>query len=128
MENIFRTRDQSEVLRYNYSGIDLYSGFPQYTYDSKGNLLTVENSDGYSFKRTCDSNGNELTCEDSDGDWYKKTYDSNGNQLTFEASNGYCSKSTYDSNGNKLTFEDSDGVKRSFDIKEYELFKTLTKL
>ena len=99
MKNIFRTRDQNEVLRYEYNGIALDSGFSQYTYDSNGNLLTYENSDGYSFKRTYDSMGNELMCEDSDGNWYKKTYDSNGNQLTFE---------------------DSNGVKRSFDIKEYE--------
>jgi YD repeat-containing protein len=105
MENIFGTterlelKDKNGVVRYRYNR-DV-----QYTYDSNGNELTFEDSDGYWCKSTYDSSGNRLTSEDSHGDW---------------------SKYTYDSSGNKLTFEDSYGTKRGFDTPEYTM-EELTK-
>jgi len=118
------------------------------TYDSKGNLLTYEDSDGFWTKSTYDSNRNQLTFEDSYGYWTKRTYDSNNNvltyensdvywskstydlwnQLTFEDSKGYWSKSTYDSDGNELTFEDSYGEKRGFDIPEFTMGQLVEKI
>jgi hypothetical protein len=73
MKNIFGTteelklKDKNGVLRYEY--IEDY----QYTYDSNGNQLTYEDSDGFWEKSTYDSNGNELTYEDSSG--YKRGFD-----------------------------------------------------
>ena len=105
MKNIFGTteelklKDKNGVLRYRYNR-DV-----QYTYDS---------------------NGNELTFEDSDGYWCKSTYDSSGNRLTSEYSDGIWHKSTYDSSGNELTYESSDGTRRGFDTKEYTM-EELTK-
>jgi hypothetical protein len=105
MKNIFGTteelelKDKNGVVRYSFNG------YTQRTYDSNGNELTSENSDGY--------------CK-------KITYDSSGNDLTFEDSNGFWEKSTYDSNGNELTYEDSDGTKRGFDTPEYTM-EELTK-
>ena len=128
MKNIFGTteklklRDKNGVLRYEYSGVT------QRTYDSMGNQLTREDSDGYWSKRAYDSMGNELTFEDSDGFWTKSTYDSSGNMLTSEDSDGDWSKYTYDSNGNELTYEDSHGIKRGFDIKQYTIQELEKKL
>jgi hypothetical protein len=38
-----------------------------YLYDSNGNLIYYENSNGYWFKHEYDSNGNEIYFEDSNG-------------------------------------------------------------
>lgn len=35
-----------------------------------------------------DTNGNEIYYEDSDGDWYKQEYDTNGNGVYYENSRG----------------------------------------
>ncbi len=57
-----------------------------------------------------DTNGNQIYFELSDGYWSKREYDSNGNLTYFEASDGYWAKQEYDSNGNEIYFEDSDGL------------------
>ena len=57
-------------------------------YDSNGNLIYYEISDGYWSKYEYDDNGNEIYYEISDGYWYKRECNSNGNQIYFEDSNG----------------------------------------
>ena len=57
-----------------------------------------------------DSNGNEIYYEDSDGFQYKQEYDDNGNLIYYENSYGYWSKHDYDSNCNKTYYEDSTGI------------------
>ena len=59
-----------------------------YVYDTDGNLIYYENSDGY---------------------WVKREYNAQGNQIYYENSNGYWSKSEYDANGNVIYYENSDG-------------------
>jgi hypothetical protein len=55
------------------------------------------------------SNGNQIYCEHSDGYWIKQEYDSNGNLIYCEYSYEFWSKYDYDING-KLTYrEDSNG-------------------
>jgi len=60
--------------------------------------------------RLFDSNGNEIYFEDSDGDWEKREYDSNGNKIYCEDSDGDWEKREYDSNGNKIYYENSYGL------------------
>ena len=60
--------------------------------------------------RLYDSNGNEIYYEDSDGYWIKREFDSNGNLIYYENSNGYWSKKEYDTNGNKIYYENSNGA------------------
>jgi uncharacterized membrane protein len=57
-----------------------------------------------------DSNGNCIYYEHSDGFWSKSDYDSNGNQTYIENSSGFWSKSDYDSNGNQIYYENSIGT------------------
>jgi len=128
MKNIFGTTEELKLKDYNGVLRYEYKGYSQYTYDSNGNRLTFENSNGYWHKLTYDSSGNRLTFENSNGYWHKCTYDSNGNELTYEDSAGYSSKITYDSNGNELTFEDSKGEKRGFDTPEYTMEQLTKKL
>ena len=54
-----------------------------------------------------DSNGNNIYYEDSDGSWYKKEYDDNGNNIYYEDSDGSWHKKEYDDNGNNIYYEDS---------------------
>jgi len=56
-----------------------------------------------------DSNGNCIYFEHSDGYWVKKDYDSNGNKIYHENSTGYWYKQEFDSNGNRIYCENSDG-------------------
>ena len=59
--------------------------------------------------RLYDSNGNVIYYENSNGFWLKREYDANGNEIYFENSNGFWGKYQYDDNGNEIYFEDSDG-------------------
>jgi hypothetical protein len=60
--------------------------------------------------RLYDSNGNEIYYENSNGYWQKREYDSKGNKIYYEHSNGYWEKLEYDSNGNRIYYENSDGI------------------
>ena len=40
-----------------------------YTYDAKGYVLTLKNSDGYWYEFTRDAQGRELTYKNSEGCW-----------------------------------------------------------
>jgi len=57
-----------------------------------------------------DTNGNVIYFENSDGFWYKQEYDTNGNEIYSENSNGYWSKYEYDTNGKLIYHEDSDDL------------------
>tara|TARA_R110000737_G_scaffold74301_2_gene103345 strand:+ start:85 stop:462 length:378 start_codon:yes stop_codon:yes gene_type:complete len=81
-----------------------------FLYDSNGNKIYYEGSDGYWSKREYDSNGNQIYHESSDEYWKKIEYDSNGNQIYHESSDGYWSKREYDSNGNQIYHESSNGT------------------
>ena len=56
-----------------------------------------------------DTNGNEIYCENSNGYWYKREYDTNGNKIYYEDSSGYWSKHEFDVNGNIIYLETSTG-------------------
>ena len=57
-----------------------------------------------------DTNGNEIYHEYSDGNWYKQEYDSNNNIIYSEYSDGYWYRREYDTNGNIIYWENSDGI------------------
>ena len=71
-----------------------------------------------------DSRGNLLYIEDADGSWYKKEIGSNGNVIYEENSSGTIRE--YDFNGNEIYYENPDGViidkrpKNEYTIKEIE--------
>ena len=72
----------AQLLKYDFSKGSLH------LYDSNGNCIYYENSDGYWCKHDYDSNGNRIYHEWSDGTWYKKEFDSNGNEIYYENSYG----------------------------------------
>jgi hypothetical protein len=59
-----------------------------YVFDSNGNVIYRENSNGYWTKREYDTNNNEIYVEDSNGVWEKYEYNSNNNEIYYENSNG----------------------------------------
>ena len=81
-----------------------------YVFDSNGNILYYEYSNGYWTKREYNSNGNLIYREDSDGSWVRYKYDRNGNKIYYEDSTGLWFKKEYDTNNNKIYHEDSTGV------------------
>jgi hypothetical protein len=83
---------------------------PLRLYDSNGNIIYYEASDGYWDKQEYDSNGNIIYYEASDGYWYKQEYDSNGNIIYYENSDGFWYKQECDSKGNKIYYETSNGT------------------
>jgi hypothetical protein len=93
-------------------------------YNSNGNLIYYENSDGYWEKREYESKGNLIYYGNSDGEI--KEYDSNGSRIYSENSDGYWVKREYDSKGNLIYYEDSNGEIRgnrsSNTINEYGQF------
>ena len=79
-------------------------------YDSNGNNIYYEYSDGYWSKREYDINGNKIYYEYSDGYWSKREYDNQGNRIYTEHSDGSWVKQEYDINSVLIYYEDSDGV------------------
>jgi hypothetical protein len=57
-------------------------------YDSNGNKIYYEGSNGYWCKYDYDSNGNLIYSEDSYGTWSKRDYDAGGNIIYYENSKG----------------------------------------
>ena len=94
----------NEIYRENSDGYWIKS-----EYDTNGNKIYQEYSNGSWIKREYDDNDHIIYRENSDGVWYKKEYDDNGNRIYFENSNGTWYKYGYDSNGNNIYYEDSDG-------------------
>ena len=58
-------------------------------YNTNGNEIYYENSNGYWYKNEYDNQGNHIYSEDSNGYWYKKEYNTNGNRIYYEDSYGY---------------------------------------
>lgn len=106
-----------EVTRYykydsrgNEIGYDDSNGdWVNYTYDENDNLILTVESDGRWEKRTYDDNGNLVCIDYSSGTWRKYTYDENGNKTYQEDADGYWKKYTYDENGNLVYEEDVNG-------------------
>jgi YD repeat-containing protein len=80
-----------------------------YVYNTNGNLIYTEYSNGVWVKREYDTNGKQIYYEDSNGSWEKYEYDSNGNRIYYENSDGNWVKREYDANGNIIYREYSDG-------------------
>ena len=59
-----------------------------YVYNTNGNVIYREYSDGEWEKNQYNTNGNLNYREDSDGDWVKWEYDANGNNIYYEDSDG----------------------------------------
>ena len=57
-------------------------------YNTNGNIIYYENSDGYWIKYEYDDDGNQVYREDADGCWVKQEYDTNGNKIYWENSDG----------------------------------------
>jgi len=85
------------------------SGGDYIVYNSNGNIIYSENSNGKWVKYGHDLNGNRIYHETSNGYWEKYEYDSSGNLIYQETSSGYWEKYEYDSSGNLIYSEDSSG-------------------
>ena len=83
--------------------------FPYSEYDSNGNQIYWENSDGFWVKREYDLKGNQIYYEYSNGYWCRSEFDSNGNTIYSENSYGFWIKREYNSKGKEIYFENSDG-------------------
>ena len=95
-------------------------------YDSNGNLICYETSNGVLYKFEYDSNGNQIYYESSTGYWVKSEFDTNGNKTYYENSTGYWSKFEFDTNGKRIYYEDSKGTIRDNRPKENCNGKTVT--
>ena len=72
----------AQLLKHDFSKGSLY------LYDTNGNLIYGEYSNGYWSKSDYDSNGNRIYSENSIGCWSKSDYDANGNLIYSENSKG----------------------------------------
>ena len=80
-------------------------------YNTNGNEIYIETSDGHWRKTKWDENGNEVYRINEVGFWSKWDYDDNNNVIYYEDSDGFWSKHTYDKDGNEIYYEDSRGVR-----------------
>ena len=81
-------------------------------YNTNGNIIYHEDSNGYWYKNEYDNQGNHIYSEDSNGYWHKYEYDTNGKVIYSETSDGFWFKREYDTNGNNIYYENSNGVIR----------------
>ena len=82
--------------------------FPFVIKDDQGNVIYLEDSDGYWYKSKHDK-GNEIYFENSDGFWVKRGYNDQGNEIYYEDSKGYWRKREYNDQGNVIYSIDSKG-------------------
>jgi hypothetical protein len=82
-------------------------------YDTKGNRIYCEDSEGYWCKYEYDDDNNKTYYEHSEGQWRKREFDTHGNRIYDENSEGYWVKREFDTNNNEMYYEDSRGVIRS---------------
>jgi len=83
--------------------------FPFTIKDKNGNVIYLEDSDGFWMKREYDTKDQEIRFENSNGYWVNSVYDTNGNQIYCENSDGVWSKYEYDTKGQEIYYENSDG-------------------
>ena len=86
--------------------------YPIELYDSSGNKIYSEDSNGWWAKWEHDANGNRIYFEDSDGWWVKREYDANGNKIYYENSNG----DTLDNRPTPETILTMDEIAKKFNI------------
>jgi len=77
--------------------------------DEKGNMIYLEDSNGYWDKWKYDKEGNMTYFENSGGFWAKSEYNEKDKRSYYEDSKGYWAKSEYDEKGNVIYFEDKKG-------------------
>jgi len=81
-----------------------------WVYNTNGNEIYIETSDGNWIKYEYDANGNLIYREDADGFWIKYEYDASGNEIYREMSNGAWAKYEYDEQGREVYYEGFDGI------------------
>ena len=118
-----------EINIYNSNGNLIYyensdGKWDKWEYDPNGNQTYFEKSNGFWYKIEYDTNGNEIYVVNSTGNWYKKEYDQYGNEIFYENSSDIWVKNEYDSNGNLIYFEDSSGywTSREYDSNGNEIY------
>jgi hypothetical protein len=84
--------------------------FPYEVQDEQGNLIYIEEKNGFWEKNKYDENNNKIYWENSDGYWYKQEFDLNNNEIYYEDSDGYWFKQEFDENNNRIYYENSDGT------------------
>jgi YD repeat-containing protein len=80
-----------------------------YKYDTNGNLVSEEDSDGRIWKYKCDNSGNIIEKIHPDGDVHIYKYDTNGNKIEETDSDGNIWNFKYDTNNNMIEEADSNG-------------------
>ena len=80
-----------------------------WVYNTDGNKIYLEYSNGNWEKSEYDKNGNRIYFENNSGYWVKHEYDHNGNEVYVENNSGYWVKHEYDHNGNEVYVENSRG-------------------
>ncbi|MCP5417598.1 MAG: VCBS repeat-containing protein [Chromatiaceae bacterium] len=80
-----------------------------YSYDGRGNLLTVTDAAGQVTSYTYDEVGNRLTQTDANGHATTFTYDANGNLLTKTLPGGQTASWSYDLENNVVSQVDFNG-------------------
>ena len=81
-------------------------------YDTKGNRIYCEDSEGYWWKCEYDDDNNKSYYENSEGYWRKGQYDTHGRRIYDENFEGYWWKCEYDDDGEEIYYENSSGVLR----------------
>lgn len=84
----------------------------KFEYDKNGNRTYYKNSHGFWKRYKYDKNGNQIYYVDRDGFWEKRKYDNCGNIIYRENSNGFWVKREYNNNDNETYYENSDGFKK----------------
>ena len=91
----------------------------KWEYDSQGKMIKEENSMGEFFKLEYDSHGNKIKRENSNGYWVIWCYDTQGNNIKYENSYGYCKEWEHDTHGNKIKQKTSHGRVKTYEIEYY---------
>jgi len=104
LETMGIPEDQYETIFSKLYG-EPVSNYNEEVYDSNGNQIYYEDSDGFWWKREYDDNENEIYYESHQGEWLRKEYDDNGIIIFYVNSFGEWYKKEYDEDGNRIHYQ-----------------------
>ncbi|RYE20906.1 MAG: RHS repeat protein, partial [Sphingobacteriales bacterium] len=91
-----------------------------YTYDDRGNQLTIKDPLGYLSSYTYSTDHNKVTSyKDANGNLYSLDYDEKGNLIKMIAPGGYIYTATYNSAGDILTSTEPNGHQFIYEYDSY---------
>ncbi len=106
----------NRVVEFDEYTHNIKSCFPNYVYDSLGNIISVTYPSGNKYTFEYDDRSNMISMTTLNGSKYTYKYDSSGNKISVTYPDGRKYTYKYDSSGNRISMTCPDGDRYTYDV------------